>query len=198
MYRSILLSIVFAAFLMMSCGPSGSTKRVDPSTQTDLSGKWNDTDAQRVAEKMTSNIFSAGWMEDPEYEPVLIVGNINNNTAEHINTGLFIREIEKAIVNNPDVQMVADAEQREQIREERSDQNKYSSFESAAAMAKELGANYMLVGNTDANVQKNMDGTRASKFYDVTLELIDVTQNRKVWIEDKEIKKIIERDKVKW
>jgi len=61
-----------------------------------------------------------------------------------------------------------------------------------------LGANYMLVGNIDANVEQNMDGTQAAKFYDVTLELIDVTQNRKVWIEDKEIKKLVQRDKVKW
>jgi uncharacterized protein (TIGR02722 family) len=182
--------------VFLSCGPSGEVKRVESSTETDLSGEWNDTDAERVAKKMSSNIFSAGWLDEPDYEPVLIVGKINNNTAEHINTGLFIREIEKAIVNNPDVQIVADAEQRERIREERMDSQKYA--ENPTALAKELGANYMLVGNIDANMQKNMDGTRASKFYDVTLELIDVTQNRKVWIEDKEIKKIIERDKVKW
>jgi uncharacterized protein (TIGR02722 family) len=190
-------SLLLTAIFLMSCGPSQEVTRMNPNSQTDLSGKWNDTDAKRVAEKMTSNILAGGWLQNAE-EPVLIVGNINNNTAEHINTGLFIREIEKAIVNNPNVEMVADAEQRKQIRQERMDQQKHASFESAASVAKELGANYMLVGNIDANVEKNLDGTQAAKFYDVTLELIDVEQNRKVWIEDKEIKKLIERDKVKW
>lgn len=190
-------SLALVAVFLMSCGSSQEITRMDPNSQTDLSGKWNDTDAKRVAEKMVTNILSGGWLQNAS-DPVLIVGNINNNTAEHINTGLFIREIEKAIVNNPSVQMVADAEQRKQIREERMDQQDHATFESAASLAKELGANYMLVGNIDANVEKNMDGTKAAKFYDVTLELIDVEQNRKVWIEDKEIKKLIQRDKVKW
>lgn len=189
-----------AIFLIsaVGCGPSNSVQRVEADTQTDLSGKWNDTDAKRVAETMTSNIFTGGWLQDPDYEPVLIVGNINNNTMEHIRTDIFIKEIEKAIVNNPDIEMVADAEQREQIRQERMDQQQHASFESAAAMAKELGANYMLVGNIEANVDKSMDGTQAAKFYDVTLEVINVVDNRKVWIEDKEIKKLISRSKVSW
>lgn len=190
-------SLLLLTIFLMSCGSSQEVTRMDPNSQTDLSGKWNDTDAKRVAEKMTSNILSGGWLQNAK-DPVLIVGNINNNTAEHINTGLFIREIEKAIVNNPNVEMVADAEQRKQIRQERMDQQDHASFESAASLAQELGANYMLVGNIDANVEKNLDGTQAAKFYDVTLELIDVERNRKVWIEDKEIKKLIERDKVKW
>lgn len=193
--RSISLALV--ALFFISCGSSQQVTRMDPNSQTDLSGKWNDTDAKRVAEKMVTNILSGGWLQNAE-DPVLIVGNINNNTTEHINTGLFIREIEKAIVNDPNVEMVADAEQRKQIRQERMDQQNHASFESAAALAQELGANYMLVGNIDANVEKNLDGTQAAKFYDVTLELIDVVQNRKVWIEDKEIKKLIQRDKVKW
>lgn len=196
MYRLQIIGITLIAFLAFSCGPSNQVKRVDADTQTDLSGKWNDTDAKRVAEKMTTNILSGGWLQEAGSDPVLIVGNINNNTMEHINTGLFIREIEKAIVNSPKVQMVADAEQRKQIRKERLDSHKYA--ENPAALAQELGADYMLVGNIDANVEKNMDGTKAAKFYDVTLELIDVEKNRKVWIEDKEIKKVIQRSKVSW
>lgn len=196
MDKTKFLIITLFAFFAISCGPSNEVSRVDSDTQTDLSGKWNDTDAKRVAEKMTSNILTGGWLENAGSNPVLIVGNIKNNTMEHINTGLFISEIEKAIVNSPDVQMVADAEQRKQIREERMDSHKYA--EDPAALAQELGADYMLVGNIDANVEKSMDGTKAAKFYDVTLELIDVEKNLQVWIEDKEIKKLVSRSKVKW
>lgn len=196
-YVQFFFVMLFAASAM-SCGPSQQVSRVDADTQTDLSGKWNDTDAKRVAEKMTANILSGAWLQNAEDDPVLIVGNINNNTMEHIRTDIFIKEIEKVIVNSPGVEMVADAEQREQIREERMDQQKHASYESATALAKELGANYMLTGNIDANVDKSMDGKQAAKFYDVTLELIDVEQNRKVWIEDKEIKKLVQRSSVKW
>ncbi|WP_138430900.1 penicillin-binding protein activator LpoB [Fodinibius saliphilus] len=190
--------ILFFTLFAISCSTSSKVTRVDSDTQTDLSGKWNDTDARRVADKMTTNILSAGWMQNAGDQPVLIVGNINNNTMEHIQTDIFIKEIEKIIVNSPKVSMVADADQRKQIREERMDQQQHATFESAASLAKELGADYMLVGNIDANVDQSMDGTKAAKFYKVTLELIDVEKNQKVWIEDKEIKKLVQRDKVKW
>lgn len=196
------LSIVITAFFIWSCGPSQQISRVDPSSQTDLSGNWNDTDARMVAEDMTSDILSAvwlqNWLQNHDAEPVLIVGNVNNNTAEHIRTDIFVKEMERAIVNSQKAQIVADPEQRGQIRAERSDQQSHSSFETATSLAKELGADYMLVGNIDANVDRSLDGTKAAKFYTVNLELINVESNNKAWIGNKKIKKIIERDRVKF
>lgn len=194
----IFLSIIVVAFLFWGCGPSQSVQRVDPGSQSDLSGNWNDTDARMVADDMTSDILSAAWLENEEESPVLIVGNVRNNTSEHIRTDIFIKEMERAIVNSQGVQIVADPEQREQIRAERSDQQQHASYETASSLAKELGADFMLVGNIEANVDKNLDGTQAAKFYTVNLELINVESNNKAWIGNKKIKKMIERSKVKW
>ena len=146
---------------------------------------------------MTSDILSAAWLHNEE-SPVLIVGDIRNNTTEHIRTDIFIKEIERAIVNSQKVEIVADPDQRGQIRSERDDQQQHASYESAASLAQELGADYMLIGGIEANVDKNLDGTRAAKFYTVNLELINVESNRKAWIGNKKIKKMIERSKVKW
>ncbi|MDZ7658980.1 penicillin-binding protein activator LpoB [Fodinibius sp.] len=192
-----ILTTVIAAFLFWGCGPSQSVQRVDPASQSDLSGNWNDTDARMVAEDMTSDILSAAWLQNEE-SPVLIVGDIRNNTTEHIRTDIFIKEIERAIVNSQKVEIVADPDQRAQIRAERDDQQQHASYESAASLAQELGADYMLIGGIEANVDKNLDGTRAAKFYTVNLELINVESNRKAWIGNKKIKKMIERNKVKW
>lgn len=197
-FSRIFLSIIVVAFLFWGCGPSQSVQRVDPDSQSDLSGNWNDTDARMVADDMTSDILSAAWLENEEESPVLIVGNIRNNTSEHIRTDIFIKEMERAIVNSQGVQIVADPEQREQIRAERSDQQQHASYETASSLAKELGADFMLVGNIEANVDKNLDGTQAAKFYTVNLELINVESNNKAWIGNKKIKKMIERSKVKW
>lgn len=195
-------SIVIAALVFWSCGPSQQISRVDPGTQSDLSGNWNDTDARLVAEDMTTDILSAvwlqNWLQNENAEPVLIVGNIRNNTTEHIRTDIFIKEIERAIVNSQKVQIVADSEQRRQIRSERIDQQQHASFATATSLAKELGADYMLVGNIDANIDRSLDGTLAAKFYTVNLELINVESNNKAWIGNKKIKKMIERSKVKW
>jgi uncharacterized protein (TIGR02722 family) len=193
----VTLTTVIAAFLFWGCGPTQTVQRVDPGSQSDLSGNWNDTDARMVAEDMTSDILSAAWLQNEE-SPVLIVGNIRNNTTEHIRTDIFIKEIERAIVNSQKIEIVADPDQRAQIRAERDDQQQHASYETAASLAQELGADFMLVGGIEANVDKNLDGSRAAKFYTVNLELINVESNRKAWIGNKKIKKMIERSKVKW
>jgi len=196
-FTKVTLTMVIAAFLFLGCGPTQSVQRVDPGSQSDLSGNWNSTDARMVAEDMTSDILSAAWLQN-EDSPVLIVGDIRNNTTEHIRTDIFIKEIERAIVNSQKVEIVADPDQRGQIRAERDDQQQHASYESAASLAQELGADYMLIGGIEANVDKNLDGTRAAKFYTVNLELINVESNRKAWIGNKKIKKMIERSRVKW
>ncbi|WP_445665494.1 penicillin-binding protein activator LpoB [Fodinibius sp. AD559] len=196
-FTRIILSTFIAAFLFWGCGPSQSVQRVDPGSQSDLSGNWNATDARMVAEDMTSDILSAAWLQNVE-SPVLIVGDIRNNTTEHIRTDIFIKEMERAIVNSQKIEIVADPDQRNQIRAERDDQQQHASYESASAVAQELGADYMLVGGIEANVDKNLDGTRVAKFYTVNLELINVESNRKAWIGNKKIKKMIERSKAKW
>lgn len=193
----ITLSTLIAAFLFWGCGPSQSVQRVNPDSQSDLSGNWNDTDARMVAEDMTADILSAAWLQNVDL-PVLIVGEIKNNTTEHIRTDIFIKELERAIVNSQKVEIVADPDQRNQIIAERDHQQQYASYESAASVAQELGADYMLVGGIEANIDKNLDGTQVAKFYTVNLELINVESNRKAWIGNKKIKKMIERSRAKW
>ena len=196
-FAKLILTTISTAFLFWRCSSTQSVQRVDPGSQSDLSGNWNDTDARMVAEDMTSDILSAAWLQNVE-SPVLIVGDIRNNTTEHIRTDIFIKEIERAMVNSQKVEIVADPDQRGQIRSERDDQQQHASYESASSLAQELGADFMLVGGIEANVDKNLDGTRAAKFYTVNLELINVESNRKAWIGNKKIKKMIERSKVKW
>lgn len=190
-FRIVYVSLI--ALLLWGCGPS--VEVVDPDSETHLSGNWNATDAKTVADDMTSDFLSALKNEE---SPVLIVGDIRNNTSEHIRTDIFIKELERAVVNSQKMEIVADPDQRGQIRAEKEDQQKNASYETAAGLAKEQGADYMLVGGIEANVDKNLDGTQAAKFYTVNLELINVETNRKAWMGNKKIKKMIERSKVKW
>jgi hypothetical protein len=56
------LSLILSIALLVECGPSSEVKRVSPEKQTDLSGPWNDTDAQRVAEDMVKDVLNAAWL----------------------------------------------------------------------------------------------------------------------------------------
>jgi uncharacterized protein (TIGR02722 family) len=194
------LGLILTISLFTGCGPSSSVKRVSPEKQTDLSGRWNDTDAQRVAEDMVKDVLNAAWLsqhkDSHEGSPTVIVGPIRNKTMQHIDEEIFIKELERKLVNSGKVQFVAAEDERKAIRAERQDQQTHSTMETAARMAQETGADYMMIGTISSEVQENLEGDKMTMFYVVNLELIDMTKNTKEWIGTKEVKKIVTRDQV--
>ena len=191
---------VLAATLLMSCGTSRKVTRLDEKQITDLSGRWNDTDSKLTAAAMVDDLIKRPWVEKyvqkTGKDPVVIVGNIRNKSSEHIETGIFIKDIERELLNTGKVKFVASADEREQLRLERIDQQTFSSDESMKQLANETGADFMLIGVINS-VFDTYEGKRA-KFYQVNLEMIELESNTKVWIGDNQIKKLVEQDGYKW
>lgn len=188
---------IFALSVLVACGPSRETTRVDSDTQTDLSGRWNETDAQMVADEMIGGMLESAWLQrwEGDDRPTLIIGPIENKTMQHIDEEIFIKDIERNLVNSGRVRFVAAQDEREALRAEREDQQTHATMASAAEMAQEVGADYMVYGTISSNVQENLEGDKASMFYTVNLELLDIETNEKAWLNEKEIKKIVERSK---
>jgi len=69
------------------------------------------------------------------------------------------------------------------------DQAKNASVKTAKSMGQEYGADFMLKGQI--NSIDDQAGKQALKYYQVELELIDMTTNEKVWIGQKKIKKTV-------
>ena len=194
------LIFILAAFIFSSCGTSRKVTRLDEKQITDLSGRWNDTDSKLTAAAMVDDLIKRPWVENyvkkAGKDPVVIVGNIRNKSSEHIATDIFIKDIERELLNTGKVRFVATADEREQLRLERIDQQTFSSDETMKQLANETGADFMLIGVINS-VFDTYEGTRA-KFYQVNLEMIELESNTKVWIGDKQIKKLVEQDGYKW
>lgn len=192
----------FAIILLISaCSAPKQVTRVAADTQTDLSGRWNDTDARLVADEMIDDALSKPWLEnfrlDNNETPVTMVGRVRNETMEHIDTEVFTKELERAFVNSGMVDVVAGLNETADIRQIRSDQQSYASFETAAALGKEVGADFVIIGNISSIMDENTSGRETAVFYTVNLEMVSVETNRKVWIGNKKIKKLIERRRLR-
>ncbi|MDO9578943.1 MAG: penicillin-binding protein activator LpoB [Candidatus Cloacimonadales bacterium] len=200
--RIVLMGITLIAVLfVLGCGGANRTvSRVSSDSVTDLSGNWNDTDSKLVAEQMIQDMIYRSWLSDftmeEDRKPVVIVGTIRNFSSEHIETGTFIKDIERELINAGKVKFVASSKEREEIRNERTEQQSYASDETAKRLAVESGADFMLQGGIKSNIDAS--GGKAAKFYQVDLELINVETNEKVWIGSKEIKKLVQKSKTKW
>ncbi|MCK5817964.1 MAG: penicillin-binding protein activator LpoB [Psychromonas sp.] len=182
-----LLSIIF----LTAC--STTVKRIDASDQVDLSGAWNDTDSQLVAKNMIKDALSANWITNFRKKagknPTVIIGTVKNLSHEHINTNTFVENMQREMINSGEVQFVASAGQRSQIREERGDQDINATEATRKKMGDELGADYMLQGQINTII--DVEGRKQVRYYQVNLKLISIKDNRIVWVGEKKIKKYI-------
>lgn len=187
---------IFCIFGFLGCGTtsSSSVSRIDSSTQTDLSGYWNDTDVRIVAENLINQCVNAPSIAAFSYgkhrEPVVIIGTFKNQSDEHIDTTILSKKFEIALINSGKVDFVASSSERGEIRTERNEQQIYASESTAKSIGNETGADFMLIGAVKTIVD-SADGQTARTYY-VTAELIDIETNRKLWAgEDSSIKKLI-------
>ena len=191
-----LLFALLAVPFVFACSPK--VTRIDTNVVKDVSGGWNDTDAQMVAQEMITDCLNSGWY--PKFltrngrEPVVIVGTVVNQTMEHINTGVFIEEMQRALINSGRVEFVASKEERGEVRNERLDQDEFASEATRKAFGQEVGADFMLSGVLQSVADQA--GSKAVVFYQANLKLINIETNQIVWNGQKQIKKYVKRSKV--
>lgn len=199
MKRSQLLVALALVSVFIMTGCKTKVERVAVDETIDLSGRWNDTDSQLVSAEMISDLASRPWVE--EYtarhgkKPVVIVGPVRNLSSEHIATETLTKDLERELVNSGRVKFVANPVERDPLREERRQQQTWSTAETQKRLAAETGADYMLLGSINTIIDQ--EGKESVKFYQVNLELIHLESSEKAWIGDKKIKKFVKKRALK-
>ena len=175
--------------------------RIEPTSVTDLSGRWNDADSRLVANQLIEQSLAAPWAKryadtHGGQPPSVIVGGFGNRTMEHIPVNTFVNDLERAFVNSGAVRVVASAEERQVVRAEREDQQANATADSRARLAREQGATYMLQGEVQSI--EDAEGREKVVYYQVDAALVDLESNAKVWVGQHKIKKYIDRRRIGW
>ncbi|MGD9546244.1 MAG: penicillin-binding protein activator LpoB [Candidatus Krumholzibacteriia bacterium] len=196
----ILPVMILAALLAVGgCSGGKQVTRVDTGEQIDLSGRWNDTDSRMVSAALVGQILATPWVEDFLAEkgkkPTVIIAPVANKTSEHIATQTLTADLERQFINGGRVKVVASAEERDQVRTERADQQEFASPETMKQWGRERGADFMLIG--EINTQNDSEEGTELKYYQVDCYLVDLQDNTKVWAGFEKIKKVVGRGKYK-
>ncbi len=191
--KKLFIALLVCPFLL-ACGTK--VKRMEVEQVKDVSGSWNDTDSREVAKTMIEDCLNGAWYakalkEKKGADPVVIVGTVRNDSMEHINTNTFIEELQRALINSGKVEFVASKDERGDLRQERLDQDEYSSEATRKAFGKEVGADYMLSGVLSDI--KDQEGSKSVVFYQVNLKLINIETNKILWNGQKQIKKYVNK-----
>jgi uncharacterized protein (TIGR02722 family) len=198
--RSLILFVGIIIFLG-GCATTTQVERTAVDTTVDLSGRWNDADSRMVSEAMIQDCLDRPWLERfrETHEgtiPTVIVGRVRNRSHEHINVQTFVKDLERALINSGMVQFVASEGERAGVRRERKDMAKHSSDDTMKGPGEEIGADFMLIGSI--NTIRDEVAGKAVMFYQTNLELINMSNNIKVWVGEKKIKKLIKKPKATW
>jgi uncharacterized protein (TIGR02722 family) len=186
------LLAVFAAG-SAGCNSSNRVQRADPREIVDYQPRFDEDDAREVSEHMIADALSQPWLDEWEAahdaRPVVIVGDVANDTSDYIETRLMTKALERELLRSGRVDIVAAADERDQLRAERRQGQDWSRPETVKRMAYELGADMMLIGWIGENVEVSRDRKRRIQYYQISLELVEVESNRKAWIGTHEIEK---------
>lgn len=195
MKRLMIVAIALMLLVVLAGCYKTKVTRVEPGTVTDLSGRWNDTDADLVSAEMMKDVLARPWytnfLKEQGREPVIIVGNVRNMTTEHIDTEFFVNDMERELINSGMVKFVASPEERKEIRAELASQQEYASQETMKRIREETGADFMMQGSIKVILDSKDKVT--AKTYQTDLQLIHLESTEKVWIGSKEIKKIVSK-----
>jgi PBP1b-binding outer membrane lipoprotein LpoB len=110
-----------AAALLLAAGcAEQKVQRVESGQQIDLSGKWNDTDSQLLAQASIDDAMSFPWISNYQKaksrNPVVMAFGVKNRSTEIINTRTFINDLTRAFIRSGRVDVVAEKEQRAELR----------------------------------------------------------------------------------
>jgi penicillin-binding protein activator len=181
------------AFLVLAGCQTRQVSRIDPASQLDLSGRWNDTDSRKVADQIIYDLFDSDkfkmYASELGRKPVIIMGLIRNKTSEHIDADNFVKKFELVIHNSDVADIVESDEFRDKLRVERTQQQDFADPASAKTFGKELGADLMLFGEMTS--ETDTYNNKRVVNYITTVYLTDIETSKRVWYGQHEIKKFV-------
>lgn len=197
--HQLALALLGTMLLSLVAGCGTTVKRTSTDTTVDLSGRWNDADSRMTAEALISDCLTKDWLprfeERTSKKPRVIVGSVVNKTNQHISTDTFIKDLQRELTNSARVTFVSSGSERNEIRDERQDQQYWSSEETRKQMRKEHGADYMLHGTVES-ISDKADNKQVI-LYQIDLTLTDLETNEKVWFGNHKIKKEVRNQKAR-
>jgi penicillin-binding protein activator len=193
--RGVPLPVFVVALLACSTSKPPPVEVVRTDENIDLSGDWNDVDADAVAAAMIEDCMKSTWAESwteaHQKKPVVRLHAVKNKTDAFIDYRYFTKQLEAALLNSGRVEVVSSMEEADAAREEREDQATHASDETAKTGQNEVGSDFILTGWILS--QSDEQGNQSVKSYLTSLELVETETQKKAWVGQKRIKKLIKK-----
>jgi hypothetical protein len=163
----------------------GDAKAVDT-----VDEKFGSTDLQLIAEKMTQSMLESPVLTG---RPTISVEKVKNKTNEYIDTVNITNTIQNALLKSGKVRFVRSrSEMAEGAAElQRQQQSGMYNSKGAAKAGNFVAAKYTLEGEFTKIEKQN--SSAKDVYFKFTLKMFDVSQGTIEWMEEKEIRKTVQK-----
>ena len=190
-------SLIFALFAA-SLVFAAPVKRTEDTK--DLAENWNENDIKIVCNHVIDEVVESRRIKNFEREndrpPVVVIGRIENESSERIDTSIIEKKLENAVINSGVCDFIADRSQRAILQEELVYQSDHASADTAKEMDAQTGADFMLNGSVKTVIE--VGKTQTQKTYHVIVQMIDLQTHKVIFSTEKdEINKLYKNSKKK-
>lgn len=149
-----------------------------------LSSDWNDIDADAVAKEIVADCLRSGWnttfRSQNGRNAIVKLYRVRLNSSELINNEYLTKQIERALLNSGNIDLLSDGLGEAQVGSD-------ASFDAAAHAKRE---DFSLTGMVEA--QDGAADGKKIRTYVTSMRLIDVRTGKQVWTGERRIRKQIE------
>ncbi|MCU0289729.1 MAG: penicillin-binding protein activator LpoB [Acidobacteria bacterium] len=190
-----LFGLVLALIFLMACASTGTKVSYgDPNAIEKLTADFGSADLHMIAEKMVRSMTLSPVLEG---RPVIFVDIVRNKTHEHIDTKSITDKIRTILLQTGKVRVTARSDISDTLLQEQDFQStNLADPQTIVKMGKLAGAQFILFGDI-SSIEKRLDGHR-DIWFKITLNLTNVENGLIEWADDKEIRKISQRQAIGW
>jgi uncharacterized protein (TIGR02722 family) len=176
----------------------------DPNKVETVNLDFGSTDLQQIADSMVQSLLSSPnlqYIDHPgkgdDKRIVLYPGNVNNRTAEHIDTSSITDSIRTALLKSGRFRLAASSQGQDELGSQVRFQMESGRVDPALvrSFGKQIGADAVMYGNL-RSIEKDRkrsleDAGRKTEdvYYKFTLEVANVETGEVIWIDEKELRK---------
>lgn len=197
-----LLMLALLALTHSMTGCTATTRTVSPDEQLTYDETYTFADKKKIVHDLVESLKTRPPLAAATDRPVIIVYGIANRTSEHIDTGGISDDIRKEILFSGKARFVNKA-QRDNILKETDYQNSGSvAPQTRIALARQVGAKYMLTGTLRSIEKKAPKQVRVKRksyiYYSLNLELTSIETSLIEWADSVELVREASKPIIGW
>jgi penicillin-binding protein activator len=201
-YLGIAVSLVGVAIVSSGCSMfRASTTDMNPDQPQHMTAKYDDTDLHQLTETIAGELLASPFLTKQGQPPLMRLGDIQNNTEQHVNTRTIAERMRTLLLQSNRVQFVGET-QREELLKEQEYQAKHGEKGSQMAPGQQANPKYLLAGALSEIKSDEPRQVRLSRkevrYYNLTVTVMDLQSNKIEWTTEKRIKRQASQPLVGW